>query len=176
MVETDPSPSCIVAPDTMIHYEGDPIKREEEEENMNDVGYDDLGGVSFFRLLKMVSNLSETNGRENVYANCDWIRGGANNKGVLKCNFIRCASSWLRSRRWWNCPCAIRRFSRQSASNPLEESFCSVRPELERLSSPGLSPMRPERTFSWSTVGIYKEEKQKKRKNLAFIKNNKLNK
>lgn len=71
MVETDPSPSCIVAPDTMIHYEGDPIKREEEEENMNDVGYDDLGGVSFFRLLKMVSNLSETNGRENVYANCD---------------------------------------------------------------------------------------------------------
>ncbi|PAV64282.1 hypothetical protein WR25_25363 [Diploscapter pachys] len=45
VVEADPSPSCIVAPDTMIHYEGDPIKREEEEENMNDVGYDDLGGV-----------------------------------------------------------------------------------------------------------------------------------
>ncbi|PAV72037.1 hypothetical protein WR25_22469 [Diploscapter pachys] len=45
VVEIDPSPSCIVAPDTMIHYEGDPIKREEEEENINDVGYDDLGGV-----------------------------------------------------------------------------------------------------------------------------------
>ncbi len=45
MVETDPSPTCIVAPDTVIHCEGDPIKREEEEEGMNDVGYDDLGGV-----------------------------------------------------------------------------------------------------------------------------------
>lgn len=28
VVETDPSPFCIVAPDTVIHYEGDPIKRE----------------------------------------------------------------------------------------------------------------------------------------------------
>ncbi|CAI5443369.1 unnamed protein product [Caenorhabditis angaria] len=45
VVETDPSPACIVAPDTIIHYEGDAIKREEEEENLNDVGYDDIGGV-----------------------------------------------------------------------------------------------------------------------------------
>lgn len=45
VVETDPSPTCIVAPDTLIHFEGDPIKREDEEENINDVGYDDIGGV-----------------------------------------------------------------------------------------------------------------------------------
>uniref|UniRef100_A0A8R1E015 vesicle-fusing ATPase n=1 Tax=Caenorhabditis japonica TaxID=281687 RepID=A0A8R1E015_CAEJA len=45
VVETDPAPACIVSPDTVIHYEGDPIKREEEEESMNDIGYDDLGGV-----------------------------------------------------------------------------------------------------------------------------------
>lgn len=45
VVETDPSPSCIVASDTVIHCEGEPIKREEEEENMADVGYDDIGGV-----------------------------------------------------------------------------------------------------------------------------------
>uniref|UniRef100_A0A914WCX9 vesicle-fusing ATPase n=1 Tax=Plectus sambesii TaxID=2011161 RepID=A0A914WCX9_9BILA len=45
VVETDPSPACIVAPDTVIHCEGEPIKREEEEEGLNDVGYDDLGGV-----------------------------------------------------------------------------------------------------------------------------------
>jgi transitional endoplasmic reticulum ATPase len=45
VVETDPSPTCIVAPDTVIHCEGEAIKREEEEEGMNDVGYDDLGGV-----------------------------------------------------------------------------------------------------------------------------------
>ncbi|CAL2032915.1 unnamed protein product [Caenorhabditis brenneri] len=45
VVETEPAPACIVSPDTMIHYEGEPIKREEEEESMNDIGYDDLGGV-----------------------------------------------------------------------------------------------------------------------------------
>ncbi|GMS80961.1 hypothetical protein PENTCL1PPCAC_3136, partial [Pristionchus entomophagus] len=45
VIETDPSPACIVAPDTVIHYEGEPVKREDEEENINDVGYDDIGGV-----------------------------------------------------------------------------------------------------------------------------------
>ena len=61
VVETDPSPYCIVAPDTVIHCEGEPIKREvrntalnsrsycgwlfqEEEDSMHDVGYDDIGG------------------------------------------------------------------------------------------------------------------------------------
>ena len=28
VVETDPSPYCIVAPDTVIHCEGEPVKRE----------------------------------------------------------------------------------------------------------------------------------------------------
>jgi len=45
IVETDPEPYCIVAPDTVIHCEGDPIKREEEEEALNEVGYDDIGGA-----------------------------------------------------------------------------------------------------------------------------------
>ncbi|XP_053273206.1 transitional endoplasmic reticulum ATPase [Pleuronectes platessa] len=44
VVETDPSPHCIVAPDTVMYCEGDPIKREDEEENLNDIGYDDIGG------------------------------------------------------------------------------------------------------------------------------------
>lgn len=43
VVETDPEPACIVAPDTMIHCEGDPIKREDEE-RLDDIGYDDIGG------------------------------------------------------------------------------------------------------------------------------------
>ena len=30
VVETDPEPCCIVAPDTVIHCEGDPIHREDE--------------------------------------------------------------------------------------------------------------------------------------------------
>ncbi len=45
VVETDPGPYCIVAPDTMVHCAGEPIKREEEEEILNEVGYDDIGGV-----------------------------------------------------------------------------------------------------------------------------------
>lgn len=43
VVETDPEPCCIVAPDTVIHCEGEPIHREDEEK-MDDVGYDDIGG------------------------------------------------------------------------------------------------------------------------------------
>jgi len=44
VVETDPDEYCIVAPDTVIHCEGEPIKREDEE-TKDDVGYDDIGGV-----------------------------------------------------------------------------------------------------------------------------------
>lgn len=43
VVETDPGEFCIVAPDTVIHCEGEPIKREDEE-RMDEVGYDDVGG------------------------------------------------------------------------------------------------------------------------------------
>eukprot|EP00741_Cyanophora_paradoxa_P022393 tig00021463_g21619.t1 len=43
VVETDPGDYCIVAPDTVIHCEGEPIKREDEE-RLDDVGYDDVGG------------------------------------------------------------------------------------------------------------------------------------
>lgn len=61
VLETDPAEYCIVAPDTVIHTgwcslvplpswltnflpEGDPVKREDEESNLADVGYDDIGG------------------------------------------------------------------------------------------------------------------------------------
>ncbi len=38
VIETEPAPFCIVAPDTLIHCEGEPIKREEEEDALNAVG------------------------------------------------------------------------------------------------------------------------------------------
>merc|ERR1719473_675540 len=53
VVETDPDEYCIVAPDTVIHCEGEPIKREDEEK-MDDVGYDDIGGVR-----KQLQNIRE---------------------------------------------------------------------------------------------------------------------
>lgn len=34
-----------MAPDTVIHCEGEPIKREDEEEALNEVGYDEVGGA-----------------------------------------------------------------------------------------------------------------------------------
>merc|ERR1719498_1981478 len=43
VVGVEPGPYCIVAPDTVIHCEGEPIKREDEEK-LDDVGYDDIGG------------------------------------------------------------------------------------------------------------------------------------
>merc|ERR1711988_1250238 len=43
VVEMDPSPFGVIAPDTEIHCEGEPVKREDEE-RLDDVGYDDIGG------------------------------------------------------------------------------------------------------------------------------------
>lgn len=42
--ETDPGEYCVVAPDTEIFCEGEPVKREDEE-RLDEVGYDDVGGV-----------------------------------------------------------------------------------------------------------------------------------
>lgn len=44
VVDCDPEPYCIVSPDTVIHSDGDPIRREDVEESLNEVGYDDIGG------------------------------------------------------------------------------------------------------------------------------------
>ncbi|KAI0766149.1 valosin-containing protein [Trametes elegans] len=44
VIETDPAEYCIVAQDTVIHTEGDPVKREDEEASLSEVGYDDIGG------------------------------------------------------------------------------------------------------------------------------------
>ena len=43
VVEMEPEPYGVVAPDTEIHCEGQPVKREDEE-RADDVGYDDIGG------------------------------------------------------------------------------------------------------------------------------------
>ena len=42
VVETEPEPYCIVAPDTEIYCEGEPIKREDEENKLDEVGYAQL--------------------------------------------------------------------------------------------------------------------------------------
>lgn len=44
IVEVDPEPCGIVAPDTIIHCEGEPLSREDEENSLSEIGYDDIGG------------------------------------------------------------------------------------------------------------------------------------
>jgi transitional endoplasmic reticulum ATPase len=46
VMEIDPPNTefCIVAPETIIHCDGEPVKRDDEE-RLDEVGYDDLGGV-----------------------------------------------------------------------------------------------------------------------------------
>lgn len=43
VVGVDPGDYCLVTPETVIHTEGEPVKREDEE-RLDDVGYDDIGG------------------------------------------------------------------------------------------------------------------------------------
>jgi len=43
VVAMDPGPYGVVAPDTEIHCEGEPVKRSDEE-RADDIGYDDIGG------------------------------------------------------------------------------------------------------------------------------------
>ncbi|ODV59822.1 AAA ATPase [Ascoidea rubescens DSM 1968] len=44
IVEIDGFDYCIVAPDTIVYCDEKPIDREYDENNLNDVGYDDIGG------------------------------------------------------------------------------------------------------------------------------------
>ncbi|XP_055305040.1 transitional endoplasmic reticulum ATPase [Sitodiplosis mosellana] len=44
VLATDPSPYCIVAENTSLHIEHDPITRESIEGHLNDIGYEDIGG------------------------------------------------------------------------------------------------------------------------------------
>lgn len=58
VMEIDPPDTefCIVAPETTIHCDGDPVKRDEEE-RLDEVGYEDLGGVR--KALGMIREMIE---------------------------------------------------------------------------------------------------------------------
>ena len=45
VIETEPAEYCVVSPDTEIFCEGEPVKREDEDK-LNEIGYDDIGGGS----------------------------------------------------------------------------------------------------------------------------------
>jgi len=55
-VENSDDEVCIVSPDTIVHCDGEPIKREDEE-SADDVGYDDIGGCG--KALLMMREMIE---------------------------------------------------------------------------------------------------------------------
>lgn len=44
VISVEPEPFALVTQDTEIFSEGDPIKREDEENSLSDIGYEDIGG------------------------------------------------------------------------------------------------------------------------------------
>eukprot|EP01083_Nonionella_stella_P080446 221105_1 len=58
VMEIDPPEEefCIVAPETIIHCDGEPVKREDEEK-LDEVGYDDIGGCG--KALAMMREMIE---------------------------------------------------------------------------------------------------------------------
>ncbi|KAM3348144.1 hypothetical protein ACQJBY_021827 [Aegilops geniculata] len=57
VMEIDPAVDyCVVAPDTEIFCEGEPVKREDEE-RLDDIGYDDVGGMG--KPLTLIRELVE---------------------------------------------------------------------------------------------------------------------
>ena len=56
VVKVEPGEFCIVGPDTEIFYEGEPIDREDEE-RLDGVGYDDIGGLR--KQLSLIRELVE---------------------------------------------------------------------------------------------------------------------
>merc|ERR1711988_1167336 len=57
VIATDPAPYCIVATETKIHTEGEPIKREDEDAQLTEVGYDDIGVRKQLALIKEMVEL-----------------------------------------------------------------------------------------------------------------------
>ncbi|GMH27903.1 hypothetical protein Nepgr_029746 [Nepenthes gracilis] len=55
VIETDPAEYCVVTPNPKIYCEGERVKREEEN-RLDEVGYDDIGGVrkEVAQILKLV--------------------------------------------------------------------------------------------------------------------------
>lgn len=56
VMEIDPDPYCIVTAETVIHSEGEPIKREDEDK-LGEIGYEDVGGCR--RQLAQIRELVE---------------------------------------------------------------------------------------------------------------------
>ena len=72
VVEVDAPEYGIVAQDTVIHCEGEPIEREDEEGNLNEVGYDDIGGCR--KQMAQIRELVELPPSTSTIVQIDWYQ------------------------------------------------------------------------------------------------------
>ncbi|KAI8445202.1 hypothetical protein BY996DRAFT_6551352 [Phakopsora pachyrhizi] len=81
----------LAAQDTVIHTKGDPIKREDEEGNLNEVGYNDIGGCKITGLNgfeasnnETIHNVSHTNNIPKISASQPINSHNQSNRGIIK--------------------------------------------------------------------------------------------
>ena len=109
VVETDPAEYCIVAPDTEIFCEGEPIKREDEEK-LDEVTTE-ARDLEVHYIVTLVAQNTRDMNAPNPPPRLDMMM------------WVGCASSWPRSASWLSCPCAIPSSSRPLESSPPRVSF-----------------------------------------------------
>ena len=115
VVETEPQPYCIVAPDTEIYCEGEPIKREDEE-RLDEVSFACLDPLT---LSYWMSDLPFCQSHHDF--------GAQQRFAFLRLAMMTWAvsgSRWLRLESWWSCLFAIPSFSRPLVSSLPKASCC----------------------------------------------------
>ena len=84
VIETDPGPFCIVAPDTVIHCEGEPVKREDEEDALNSIGYNDLGGFMMEVISDEIKTVTRSQNSIPFNVNFDSLLEKYKEQGIFK--------------------------------------------------------------------------------------------
>jgi transitional endoplasmic reticulum ATPase len=78
VIAIEPEHSAIIVPETVIHTEGDPIKRQDQEDSLSLEGYDDIGGCD--RQLSLIREMVEVPLRHPGLFTCIGIKPP---KGIL---------------------------------------------------------------------------------------------
>ena len=120
VIETDPSPFCIVAPDTVIHCEGDPVKREVSWFGCCDITLTWLLCLKCWIFPRLDFKHFSCFGRFNVHCwNDNDVLCRKKRKHWMKLattTLVDAVASWLRSRKWLSFRLDIHSYSKQSVS------------------------------------------------------------
>lgn len=141
VVETDPAEYCIVAPDTEIYCEGEPIRREDEERldevSASLLAFCEAGVWSVHLLLPARSFTPAATAPAPWLTFCKFLGPlPLPNLPLLRrwamTMWAACASRWPRFGSWWSCRCATLSCSKPSASSRPKASCCTGPPAPAR--------------------------------------------